>query len=278
MDKLIAFCKWRQELPFEELAKKLKQLGFDGVDLPCRPNAPVTHANGPEKLPEAKRILAEQGLSLERLVTSLQDADDECERLLAAISELGIRKIRIAGCSVAQGGNAREKLDETRRRLSALQKLLEKHGVSGGIQNHSGPALEVNVSSTLRMVEDCDPQWVGVQYDPGHATISGEPIRLALDLLGPYLHSVNLKSPRQEYFIDPESGRLAYQPVWVPLRDGMLDLPGLLQQLKRSGYSEALSIHGEYRSYFYRIEEDPEAVDELIAADVRYARSLLQDL
>ncbi len=238
----------------------------------------MTHANGPEKLPEAKRILAEQGLSLERLVTSLQDASEETERLLAAISELGIRKIRIAGCSVAKGGNAREKLDETRRRLSALQKLLEKHGVSGGIQNHSGPALEVNVSSTLRMVEDCDPQWVGVQYDPGHATISGEPIQLALDLLGPYLHSVNLKSPRQEYFIDPESGRLAYKSVWVPLRDGMLDLPGLLQQLKRSGYAEALSLHGEYCSYFYRVEEDKEAVDELIAADVRYARGLLRDL
>ena len=56
MYELIAFCKWCQELSLPELAANIKNLGFDGVDLPYRLNAPITHQTGPDKLPEAKRI------------------------------------------------------------------------------------------------------------------------------------------------------------------------------------------------------------------------------
>lgn len=274
MYQLIAFCKWCQELPLPELAQNLKNLGFDGVDLPCRPNAPITHANGPEKLPEAKRVFEEHGLKLERLVTSLKDANAETERLLEAIRDVGVTKIRIGGYAVRGDDDPRELLDAARRNLEALEPLLQKHGVKGAIQNHSGPTLDVNICSCLLMLQDRDPEWLGVQYDPGHLTISGEPIKLALGLLGPYLHSVNFKSPRQEYYVDPASGRLRYRPVWVPLRDGMLDVPAVLSELQAAGYTDPISIHAEYRCYFYMVEHDLEATNELVAADVKYLREL----
>ena len=278
-NKIISFCKWCQKLPPVELANTLKRLGFDGVDLPCRPGSTVTHANGPEKLPEYKKIFKDHGLSLERLVTSLQTADDETDRLLAVISNLGIKKIRIdAESSLKEGETAQQRLDKARRKLAGLQKLLEKHGVKGGIQNHSGGnVLEINISCLLLLLRDCDPKWVGIQYDPGHATISGEPIKLAISLMGPHLHSVNIKSPRQEYFINPENGRLAYKPVWVPLKDGMLDMPMLLSELKAAGYKDALSIHAEYRSHFHFVERDMEACNALVADDVKYLRKQLRE-
>ena len=161
---------------------------------------------------------------------------------------------------------------------TALCKLLEKHQVKGAIQNHSGPTLDVNVCSCLLMLKDCDPEWIGVQYDPGHCTLSGEPIALAVGLLGPYLHSVNLKSPRQEYYTNPATGRLAYKPVWVPLRDGMLDVPALLETLRKAGYEDALSIHAEYRCYFHMVERHMEATNELVAEDVKYVREVMASL
>ena len=274
--EIIAFCKWCQTLPPEKLAAKLKELGFDGVDLPCRPSAPVTHADGPKKLPEYKKAFEDHGLKLERLVTGLQEADTETERLLETIHDLGIKKIRIAGFSVGMDENARDKLDVARRELSALQVLLAKHGVKGAIQNHSGRTLDVNISSCLLMMQDCDPDWIGVQYDPGHLTLSGEPIKIALELLGPRLHSVNLKSPRQEYRADPKTDKLTYVPIWVPLRDGMLDVPGVLKALTDCGYTDPISIHAEYRTHYHMIEHNMEATDKLIAADLAYVRQIVE--
>lgn len=271
----ICFCKWCQDLPPARLAALLKDLGFDGVDLPCRPSAPVTHANGPEKLSEYKQAFEDHGLKLVRLVTSLKEADAETEHLLEAIQSLGIEKIRIGGFSVAEGEHAVEKLDEARRRLAALQPLLAKHGVKGGIQNHSGNCLEVNVSSCLLLLQDCDPEWIGVQYDPGHLRLSGENDKIALELLGPRLHSVNLKSPRHAHSIDAKSGRLLYTPVWVPLRDGMLDVAAELAALSQVGYTDAISLHAEYRTYFYRVENVLETTNDLMREDVAYVRSLM---
>ena len=278
MYKLISFCKWCQDLPLPELAKNLKELGFDGVDLPCRPGSPINHANGPEKLPEAKKIFEDNGLKLERLVTSLSEANTETEHLLGAIHELDIKKIRIGGYSVGHKQNAREVLNTARNKLPKLGKLLEKHQVKGGIQNHSGNTLDVNISSCLLMLQDCDPEWVGVQYDPGHLTLSGEPVKLALELLGPSLHSVNLKSPRQEYFIDTDTKQLTYKPIWLPLKDGMLDVPLVLKELQSAGYTDPISIHAEYRNYFYMIEKDVEATNKLVAEDVVYVKELMKNL
>ncbi len=275
MPELIAFCKWCQDLPAPELAKNLKDLGFDGVDLPCRPGGPVTHETGPEKLPEFKKVFEDHGLKLERLVTSVTEANDETDRLLEAINAVGVKKIRIGGYPVRGDDDPRAVLDTARKNLVELQKLLEKHGVMGGIQNHSGSTLDVNISSCLLMIQDCDPEWVGVQYDPGHLTLSGEPIGLAIGLLGPYLQSVNFKSPRQEHYIDPKSERLTYKPIWVPLRDGMLDLPGVLSALEAAGYTDPIALHAEYRNYYYMVEKDVEATNKLVAEDVRYLRSLM---
>jgi len=273
--ELIAFCKWCQGLPLPELAQNLKSLGFDGVDLPCRPGAPVTHANGPEKLAEAKRVFEDHGLKLSRLVTSLTEANGETERLLEAIKGVGVERIRIGGYAVRGDDDALQVLDAARRKLEALEPLMKKHGVKGGIQNHSGATLDVNISSCLLMLQDRDPEWLGVQCDPGHLTISGEPIKLAIGLLGPRLQSVNLKSPRQEYCINPGTGRLSYRPIWVPLRDGMLDTAAVLSALRDAGYTEPISIHAEYRCYFYMVEHDLEATNKLVAEDVRYVRELM---
>jgi len=159
-----------------------------------------------------------------------------------------------------------------------LQKLLEKYNVRGGIQNHSGNALEVNVSSTLRMIQDCDPEWIGVQYDPGHCTLSGEAPKLAVGLLGPYLHSVNLKSPRQEYLADKETGKLTYKNIWTLIRDGMLDAEQVLQALDDAGYTDPISIHAEYRTHYHVIEHDVPATTKIIGNDLAYMKQIIQSL
>ncbi len=278
MYKIIAFCKWCQNLALPELAAELKKVGVDGVDLPCRPGASITPEKAREKLPEAKKIFQDHGLTLERLVTGIVEANEEAECQLEAIRAVGIQKIRLGSFDVGDGVNAVHLLDKARHKLAELQKLLQKHQVHAAIQNHSGTCLEVNISATLRLLEDCDPQWIGIQCDPGHLTISGEPVELAFDWIGPYLHSVNFKSPRREYSVDPETGHLRFTPIWVPLRDGMLDVRAVLKKLKSVGYTDPISIHGEYRTHYYYIEKDTQATNRLIADDVAYIRKLMAEM
>ncbi len=278
MTSLICFCKWCQHLKPEEIAALMKSLGFDGADLPVRPGDPLDHANGPTELPRWKRIFEDHGVRLERLVTLLTAADAEAERLIACCADLGIRKVRIADYSFNRLTDYRPVYDQARRNLKGLEALFAKHGVAGGIQNHSGTRLAVNISSLMRVVEVCDPRWIGIQYDPGHCTLSGEPPVCALTLMGPYCHSVNFKSPRQAPRIDPRTGHLVWQAAWVPLRDGMLDVPLVLGELKRAGYSDAISIHAEYRSYFHQVTSDLAATNKLVAEDVKFVRECLAAL
>jgi len=279
MYRLIAFCKWCQHLPLPDLAAHVKALGFDGVDLANRPGGTIEPEESAKKLPEAKRICEDHGLTLDRLVTGIDTPDDAADRQLAAIRKVGVERIRLGGYPIPRGEEhrAQQILDDARNKLAGLQKLCEKHGVRAAIQNHSGSALEVNVSSCLLMMQDCDPAWIGIQMDPGHLCLSGEGYELAVGLMGPYLHSVNFKSARWEYYVDPHDGRLHYKPIWLPLSDGMLDVPGVLQALKAAGYSEPISIHGEYRTHYYYIEEDMAKCGELIGKDAAYVRKIMAE-
>ena len=276
MHRLLVFCKWCEDLPLLELAKELAQTGADGVDLPCRPGARIEPDDAAKMLPEAKAIFADHGLTLDRLVTGITCADDQADRLLAAAADVGVRQIRLGSFNIKGGANAAERLDQCRRQLGPLQELLARRQVKAAIQNHSGNCLEVNISSALRLLQDCDPQWLGVQYDPGHLTLSGEPIGVAVDLMGAYLHSVNFKSPRQEYFVDAQTGRLCFKPIWVPMRDGMLDVPGVLKKLEAVGYVDAIAIHAEYRTHYHYIEMDRTATTQLITQDIGYVRRIYQ--
>ena len=274
MHRIIVFAKWCQNLPLPEMAALLKEIGADGVDLPCRPGGAITPEDAPTVLPEAKRTFEDHGLTLERIVTGITRADEQADRQLEAIRNVGVKKIRVGGFHVGGDVNARTLLDEARARMAEVQKLLEKHDVRGGVQNHSGNCLEVNISGTLRMIEDCDPEWLGVQYDPGHQTLSGEPFGLAIDLLGPSLHSVNFKSPRQEYYADPNTGQLRFKPIWVPLIDGMLDCAGVLSKLQEVGYRDAISVHSEYRTHYHQIEHFVDATAKLAKADIAFAKEV----
>lgn len=278
MYDLICFCKWCQHLRPEEIAGILKGLGFDGVDLPVRPGDPLDHENGPKELPRWKKIFEDHGLKLERLVTQLKEAGPVEERLLECCRELGIRKIRIADYSLNRVPDYRVVYDEARRGLKALEGILSKHGVAGGIQNHSGTRVGVNISSLMRVMEHCDPAWVGIQYDPGHNTVAGEPPRCALKLMGPHCHSVNFKSPRQINYMDPSTGKLSYRPMWGPLRDGMLDVPFVLEELQNEGYTDPISLHAEYGGYFFHVTSDIEATKKIVAQDIAYVRECMTSL
>ena len=76
--------------------------------------------------------------------------------------------------------------------------------------------------------------------------------------------------------MNPQTGRLAFKAIWVPLRDGMLDVHGVLTALQAAGYRDPISLHAEYRSHFHYAERDLEATNKLVAEDVVYLREVMK--
>jgi len=63
--------------------------------------------------------------------------------------------------------------ESVRKRLPHLVELGRKLGIRAGFHNHSGPIVGGTLWDAWEMLEPLDPQWIGVYFDPSHATIEG---------------------------------------------------------------------------------------------------------
>jgi sugar phosphate isomerase/epimerase len=121
--------------------------------------------------------------------------------------------------------------------------------------------LGQNASAALALVSGFDARLIGVFADPGHLSLSGEPIPMALSLLGEYLSVLALKDLRRD---GPEKDRV------VPMGEGFVNWKLLAGTLQKIQFEGPLSFHCEYEGL---------PVEKLIAqamTDVRYFNGLFK--
>lgn len=266
----IIFSKFLVSLSLEEMAARVKKMGFDGVDLPVRPGSQIDHSTAQKELPKAAKILSDFGLSLPTIVTGIaRRSDPYAESVFAAAAEAGVKMLRTASWSYRSGDDYWKKMDQARRDLESLESLCEKYKVKANFQIHSGNCLNCNCASAAIMLKNRDPKLVGLQIDPGHLAISGEDYDMAIAITGDYLHSVNVKSPRYYATSDP-NGRFYWKVIWTPLSEGLVPWDLVFRILKKRGYEGPLLIHGEYP-----VERSVELTSELVERDLKYVRELL---
>jgi sugar phosphate isomerase/epimerase len=261
------FTKPWPELRMAELAKLVRELGFDGVELPVRPGYQVTPETVREGLPEASRILADQGLRIGSIAGPIQ------EPTIAACGECGVPIIRVmAPIDLATGYRASE--DNIRRQYDAALPLLEKHGVAIGVQNHYGPMVGSAIG-IMHLIEGYDPRVVGAVLDTAHCGLDGEPDGMAIDIVWSHLLLVNLKSARWRRAAGPEVLDAPWHAHWTLGGQGLTNWREVAGELRRRGYGRDICLPAEY--------SDPEgtggqrmgqSVLALLAQDIRYARSL----
>jgi len=247
---------WPQ--PLDEVAPRIKALGFDGVELPVRPGFPVTPENVQTQLPQAVRILSDHGLQI------LSVASEVTEPVAAACSEARIPLIRV--CIQIPAGvdylTAEARTIEAYRRL---EPILGKYGVAIGVQNHCDRWL-ANAASLRRLVEDFAPEHVAVVWDAAHNALNGEVPELALDLVWSHLRMVNLKNAYWRRLSPPEAEVAEWKIHWTSGRQGLASWPTVAGELARRGYGGPICFTAEYT--------DEAAADRLIAEDIRFARAI----
>ena len=245
--KISIFSKHLQWLDYKEMARAVREIGFDGVDLTVRPQGHVLPEHVEEDLPKAVEAVSKEGKKVYMLTTAIDNADDPVtEKILKTASSLGIHHYRMGYGHYDDTRSVEDNISTNQARLTRLAKLNEKYNVSGEYQNHSGIAREgiyfgAAIWDLALVLNSLNSQWIGSQYDIYHSTIEGANTwPIGLKLISPFVRSIDIK----DFFWMKKEGKWISETV--PLGEGMVDFSKYFGRIKQLGINVPVSLHYEY--------------------------------
>jgi sugar phosphate isomerase/epimerase len=275
--QLVMFTKHLQEFSVAEAAKRVKGLGFDGLDLTVRPGGHVAPERVGVDLQKAVADARAEGLSVPLISTAITGATSpHAEAILAAAAHDDVRKIKLGYWSIPKGGTLREAMDKARRELDGLEKLAETYHVTLGIHNHSGPGYVNCMPAVIwTLVRDRDPNRIASYFDAGHAAVEGGNggWSQGFDLLAPHIRLVAIKD--FAWKSEPGKPKTVWHDQQVPLRDGIVPWPAYFERLSKASFDGPISLHSEYQgNHSWRNLTTAELIEQT-AADLAFVKAML---
>jgi L-ribulose-5-phosphate 3-epimerase len=245
--KISIFSKHLQWLDYQEMARVVAELGFDGVDLTVRPQGHVLPERVEEDLPKAVEAVSKAGKKVYMLTTAINNADDPVsEKILKTASSLGIRHYRMGYGYYDKMKSVEESISINTGNLEKLARLNEKYSISGEYQNHSGDygsgiyfgAPIWDLAAALKRINS---PFLGSQYDVYHATVEGANTwMIGLQLISPYIRSIDIK----DFHWSKKEGKWLSETV--PLGEGAVDFKRYFGLVKQLNINCPISVHYEY--------------------------------
>jgi sugar phosphate isomerase/epimerase len=225
------------------LAKSIKRLGFDGVDLTVRKEqGHVMPERVTEDLPKAFAAFQDEGVDVPMITTSLTSADDPAARpILATAGKLGIPYFK-AGYYRYKLIDVEKELAEAGKQFRGLAELAQQCGIQVGYHNHE-EYIGAPVWDIARVIEPLDPKWAGYYFDPRHAVAEGGVggWKIATNLVSRRLKMVAVKD-----FYWGKTARKGWEDVNCPLGQGMVDWKYFFKAMAYAGFQGPISLHLEY--------------------------------
>jgi sugar phosphate isomerase/epimerase len=209
------------------------------------------------ELPAAAKCLADFDVA----IYSVAGPTDEAT--IAACAEAGVPVIRTMVTVPKAGYLAR--VEEVQREYDALVPLLDRYGVTIGVQNHCDWYV-ANAMGLLHLVGKYDTKHVAAVWDAAHNALEGEQPEVAIDVLWPHLCMVNLKNAYRRQSGVGEAGEARWEVSWCAGQEGLASWPRVAAELKTRDYQGVVCLTAEY--------DDEERVNELAAADLAFAKPL----
>jgi sugar phosphate isomerase/epimerase len=236
------FSKHLHFLPIPEMAKTAAELGFDGVDLTVRKGGHISPENAVAELPRAVEAIRKAGLDVPMIATDIIDPRHPLtEPILRTASKAGIPLYRTGYLDYDPQLGVAKSLEKHRRMLQELAVLNQKHNIHGAYQNHAGTRVGAPVWDLWVLLKDIDPRWLGVQYDPKHATLEGgNSWVLGLDLVQAHVRCMDIK----DFVWAKQDGK--WRAQIVPVGEGMVDFNKYFKLVKKYQIPEVMSMHFEY--------------------------------
>jgi sugar phosphate isomerase/epimerase len=258
--KISLFSKHLQWLSVPEAASLAKEMGYDAIDLTVRAEGHVLPERAATDLPVAVGQIRKAGLEVSMITTDITpETMASAASVLKVASRLGIHRYRWGGLKYDPALPIPKQLEAMKPRMRALADLNRSTQVCGMYHTHSGPGMVgACIWDLWLMFRDLDPQWMGINYDIGHATVEGgyggwiATSKLVKD----YMRGVAMKdflwqrNGKSTTHADPYDKSLgvegAYVPHWCPINSGMVHFDGFFEILKSDQFSGPVQLHFEY--------------------------------
>jgi len=238
-----AFTKCLQFMPVDQAAEVLARNGFNGADLTVRAGGIISPENVKKELPKAFDTFRKAGIDVDMIVTDINDPDHpDLKPVLHTMAAIGIRHYRMGYMDYDNKKTMPENLVAHKRSFEKLEKLNRAIGVTGNYQNHSGTKVGGPVWDLYELLKDCDPKYLGVQYDIRHATVEGGTSwPVGMKLLAPWIQTSAIKD-----FIWEKAEDGKWEIKNVPLGEGMVDFEKYFAMYKALKIKGPFTIHYEY--------------------------------
>jgi len=253
-NSICVFTKPFNSLAFDELADRIAELGFDGIEAPIREGGHIEPKAVPDELPKLVEALRKRDLEVMVMTSGINDPNEPLtEKVLKTASELGIRRYRMKHLKYDFNKPILKQINEWRPQFKDLAAMNKELGITAVYQNHAGRNyLGASLWDLRRLLDGIAVDEIGVAYDIRHATAEGGmswPV--TYHMIHPHIDTVYVKD-----FIWNEG----VKPQNVPLGEGRID-GYFFKLLKKSGFKGPISLHEEYLDH-----RKPELVPEHLAA------------
>lgn len=217
-------------------------LGFNGLDLTVRRKGHVLPENVEQDLPIAVEAMKSHGLQPKLMSTNVWDVNDiNNVNVLKTASQLGFTHYRTDWLKYPETQSIVESQKQFAKQAEQLELLNKDLRLIGGYQNHSGKHVGAPVWDLLPILEATKGQFLGCQYDIRHAVVEGGGSwELGLQRIKPFINSIVIK----DFKWGIKDGK--WQPINVPLGEGMVDFKRYFSLLKTYKINVPVSLHLEY--------------------------------
>lgn len=251
--KISVFTKPFNSLSFDELADRMAEIGFDGVEATIRRGGNVQSHEVEDKLPQLVEALGKRNLEVTIMTSDINDPDDPItEKVLRTAATLGIKRYRMKYLRYDASRSVIEQINEWKPRLKDLAAINHDFGVRGLYQNHAGSGTFGSPIWDLHLALNAiPPEDLAVAYDIRHATVEGgQSWPTTFTMIRPLVDTVYVKD-----FIWGKGN-----PINVPLGKGRID-KRFFQMLRDTMFDGPISLHEEYLDH-----SNPELVPQHLAA------------
>lgn len=250
---ICVFTKPFQSLSYDELADRIAELGFDGIEATIREGGHIEPHQVAEELPKMVEALAKRGLRITVMTSSINDPNDPMtEPILRTAAGLGIQRYRMQYFDYDMSQPVDKQIQDWRSQFRDLAALNGEIGIRALYQNHaSDKMLGAALWDIAQVLEGIPIDQIAVAYDIRHATVEGGMSwPTTFNMIRPHVDTVYVKD-----FVWGDA-----KPINVPLGKGRVDKK-FFEMLAKSNFTGPISLHEEYLDH-----RKPELVPEHLAA------------
>lgn len=267
------FPKFYKHLGVEQLAELIRRVGLDTTNLVIREGYWVDPKTLAVDVPKFVRAMEAAGIAV-TFATAGYSPDEIVfdPTPLKVLADNGITQFRMSYFRM-ENPDVRVSYVIARHKLQAMLERCAEAKIRAIYQVHHG-TLVSSASAAFGLINGLDPQWIGVELDPGNQAFEGyERWEVSVGLMGEYLRAVGIKDTA----ITRDPARAAepgkgWTRTWATLMEGDTNWYDLLRALKAGNFE------GHFVWMPFYDENDPAEMTRKLTGEVAYMRRVAAEV